>query len=295
MKPETERLLGTLEILARTPFIWETEKNGEMNLWNLMLSEGFIKETDLELVFNHWQNIERWGTPTSQIDGQYAPAREEREDNDWNEAIAKQRQRDYQQLQQFCQKNLQNLKAYHLRVDESVRYLPNFYISIIIGKTLKNNWICLAPIVEDLCLGIRPQTEKNTIAKSANQIDDSILSKIDSYLNKITPITIYGYYDGGYNQTHQHQIVQGISTNNIDAIALALQTSGMVTWELTQVEYAGNYNNSRKLSQFMNQCLQDRTYCQISFWDYGYSYEFGRTPANDWIGTKFSTEFDYNP
>lgn len=42
-------------------------------------------------------------------------------------------------------------------------------------------------------------------------------------------------------------------------------------------------------------CLQDRTYCQISFWDRGYSYEFGKTPTNDWIGTKFESEFEYNP
>ncbi|MFN6564415.1 MAG: hypothetical protein RMY28_032115 [Nostoc sp. ChiSLP01] len=51
------------------------------------------------------------------------------------------------------------------------------------------------------------------------------------------------------------------------------------------IEYADNgYNSSRKLSQFINQCLQHRTYYSISFGDVGYSYEIGQTPAGDWIG-----------
>lgn len=298
MKPETERLLGTLELIAHNTFVWETEKQGEFNLWNLIISAGFVKETDIELVFEHWQNIELWGTPTSQIEGEYAPYREERKDDDWNESIANERQEYYQKLHILCKENLKNLKAYHLQFDKFFRYHPDFYVLMIVGETVNNNWICLAPTVKDLCFSRRDYTpftlrdeaspcvplgRDNNYSKTRDKIDDSVLSDIDSILNKISPITIYDYYHGGYNQTHQHQIVKGIATNKTDAIAIALQTSGMVVWELTQVEYAGNYNNnSHKLSQFMNQCLQDRTYCQISFWDRGYSYEFGKTPINDW-------------
>ena len=49
MKLETEKLLGTLEILARRPFFWDTEKWVNFNVWNLMRSEGCVNLTDVEV------------------------------------------------------------------------------------------------------------------------------------------------------------------------------------------------------------------------------------------------------
>lgn len=53
MKLETEKLLGTLEILARRPFFWDTEKWGNFNVWNLMRSEGCVNLTDVEVAIAH--------------------------------------------------------------------------------------------------------------------------------------------------------------------------------------------------------------------------------------------------
>ncbi|MHC5672573.1 MAG: hypothetical protein ACYTXL_11320 [Nostoc sp.] len=53
----------------------------------------------------------------------------------------------------------------------------------------------------------------------------------------------------------------------------------MVFLEKRTVEYADNSDNSRKLSQFMNQCLHNRTYYNISFWDLDY-YLRSRTNAS---------------
>ncbi len=302
MKPETEQLLGTLEILGSyNDFLWETEKQGEFNPWNLMKSQGFVKQTDLELVFEHWQNIENWGTPTDQkSDGyEYAPSRthdeyNDRNDEDWNDEIAQQRQQYYQQLQKICQENLEIIEAYSLEVTNSEWEWerPYFYVSIIVGKTTNHNWICLAPIVEDLCL-----YDRNTSSydQSSDNIQDDTLSNIESIVDRLTPITLYDYWYGGYNQTHQHQIVTGRGETKEEAISIALQNSGMLTWQLTQIEYADDYNHSQRLSQFMNQCLENRTQIKVSFWDIGYSYEVGCTPANDWIGIYSYAEFEYNP
>lgn len=70
MKLETEQLLGTLEVLNHETFLWETETQGKFNIWRLMISEGFVSLTDVEIALEHWQNIERWGTPTNQKDCQ---------------------------------------------------------------------------------------------------------------------------------------------------------------------------------------------------------------------------------
>ncbi|MEH2372758.1 hypothetical protein [Nostoc sp.] len=84
----------------------------------------------------------------------------------------------------------------------------------------------------------------------------------------------------------------------------------MVFLEKRTIEYADGRYNSRKLSQFMNQCLANRTYYNISFWDLDYTYEVGQTPAGDWLGvrcllyetlcerravTPSQGEFEYNP
>lgn len=295
MKSETEQLLGTLEILSHRTFIWETGKQGEFNLWNLMLSQGFVSETDLDLSIAHWQNIEIWGKPTDQKTNgyEYAPYREEREDDDWNDEIAKQRKAYYQELSKLCQEKLQNLQAHTLQTYTSGWEWghPNFYVSIVIGKTSNNNWICLAPIIQDLCF-----YEQNISSyKSTESIEDSTIEEINSILNKLTPITLYDYYYGGYNMTHQHQIVKGAGATKEKAIASALQESGMVVWKNTEVNIIGNSNNEDKLNQFMNECLQDRTYCRISFWDVGCSFDFGKTPVDDWIGIRSEAEFEYNP
>lgn len=45
----------------------------------------------------------------------------------------------------------------------------------------------------------------------------------------------------------------------------------------------------------MNECLNHRTAYSLSFWDIGYTYEVGQTPAGDWIGVWTQSEFEYNP
>lgn len=97
MQPETEQILAIIEVMISLSFCWGTEKQGEFNPWNMMTSEGFVSLTDLELAFKHWQNVERWGTPTDQNTFcEYAPPRSERMDDSWNEAIAIERQGYYQ-------------------------------------------------------------------------------------------------------------------------------------------------------------------------------------------------------
>ena len=291
MQTETEKLLGTLEILSDRAFVWETEKEEELNLWHFILSQVSVKETDLDLVIKHWQNIEIWGTPTDQkADGyEYAPYREERKDDDWNDDLAKERQKYYRELQKICQKNFKNLQAYILLTSSSEWGQLNFYISIIVAQTGNNNWICLAPVVEDLCCSRKNMSKDRFI----ENIQDIQIDTIDSILNKLTPITLYDYYYGGYNQTHQHQIIKGVGTTKEKAIALALQESGMIVWQTEPAKHYGK--NSDLLNKFMNQCLQDRACFRISFWGVCYIFDLGKTPVNDWIGIKNKVEFEYNP
>ena len=306
MHLETEQLLGTLEILCSNSVVWETTTQGEFNLWNLMISEGFVHLTDIELAFKHWQKIEEWGTPTNQeaSDYEYAPPRSEREDNTWNESIANERLSYYQQLQQLVKKHLQNIQAYNLSVPKAAHQYfewehPYFSVSIVVGETSDRHYFCLAPTVPDqVSYNRRSQNQPSTqivSEESPSQATQTLITEAKILLDKLTPITNYGYYHGGYNYTYQHQIVAALAKTKTTAIELALQTATMVFFKKRTIEYADGRYNSRKLSQFMNKCLRDRTYYSISFWDIGYTYEVGQTPAEDWLGVRSTSEFEYNP
>ena len=295
MNPTTTKLLATLEILnSGKTFFWDATQ-GEFNLWNLMINQGFVSPTDIELVFEHWQNIETWGTPTNQAlnDYEYAPPRAERKENDWNEEIENQRREYYQELQQLLKTNLYSIQAYNLRVPTTDNYFewdhPDFSVSIIVGETKDNRWFCVAPTVPNQ---VNYSRNKQTLKNQPIQAPDA---EIQTILTNLTPIENYGYYYGGYRETYQHRIVSAMGESKEEIIAIALQSANMVTVESVNVEYSSNYSNSRKLTQFMNKCLRSPTEYNIGFWDIGYTYEVGQTPAGDWIGITSRCEFEYNP
>jgi hypothetical protein len=305
MKPETEQLLGTLEVLSQynccQPLFWETATQGEFSLWNLLISQGFVSQTDVELAFEHWQNIERWGTPTDQTlnDYEYAPPRSDRKHDDWNEAITTQRQEIYDRLRELLNAYLPNQQAYKLSVPKAFPRgeNPAFCVSIVVGEMVNGQWLCLAPTVPDQVSFNRRQPNQVTapaISVDTLQVNAEVANQLSSLLNKLQPIKIYGYYHGGYNYSYEHRIVGAIALTQISAIECALQAAEMLVLRKPAVE-SQDVSSSREISKFMNRCLRDRTIYSLSFWDIGYTYEFGQTPANDWIGIRSSSKFKYNP
>ncbi|NEP80474.1 MAG: hypothetical protein F6K39_21275 [Okeania sp. SIO3B3] len=332
MKLETEKLLGTLEVLVINPFFWDTEKRGNFNVWNLMIFEGCVNLTDVEVAIAHWQDVERWGTPTNQIedDFEYAPFRDERDDDEdededvWNDEIEAFRVERYQQLLTLLKAELIDIQAFRLTTIEHLeRRYPYFYFHILIGKTEDGDWFCFSPIIPDqvsdpdhhsdrfaenedwFCFlptipnqeGDRPldplktgSTETNSLNSKASDLQ----SKIDAILSELPPITIYGYYGGGYDYTYGHKIVYATASNKILAVEKALQAAQMLKVENRYIEFRSN-EYSRKLSQFFHTQLQQPKTYSLSFWDIGYIYQVAETPTGDWLGVRKMVEFDYNP
>jgi hypothetical protein len=292
MKPQTEQLLATLEVLTESPIYWETETQGEFSFWNLLNITCSVKETDLELAFEQWQKMEAWGTPTDmhRDDCEYAPTRSEREDegdsDDWNDEIASERKNLYKQLQQLLSTTLSNLKSYKLSHTGSY-HGSSFYISIVVGKMVDDRWLCLVPTIPNQ---VNDYEHQDVMSKIYPIFSENI-SNIHEIVNRLTPLKMYGYYHGAYNYTYQHQIHQAIAPTKDSAIELALQLAGAVTISNPTIEY----KDDNRISEFMNKCLSDRTRYTMSFWDVGYIYEIAKTPDNDWIGIRSSVEFEYNP
>ena len=295
MNSQTEQLLGTLEVLAqagrRAPIFWNTKVSGKFNIWNLLKFEGLVRETDLELVFQHWQKMEEWGTPTDmqRDDCEYAPYRSEREDEDdeyeedWNESIEIERHSLYQQLQQLLTTNFTNLQSYKI---SSLGH-SSFYISIIVAQTVDGRWLCITPTIPDQVI----RDEELDDRSKTHEIDFTIVPDISTILAQLKPLKMYGYYHGGYNYYYQHQILQTIAPTKELAIEQALQAVNSISITPINIEYKDDAN----ISKFMNKCLSDRTRYTVSFWEVGYIYELARTEDFDWMGVRSSIEFEYNP
>ncbi len=294
MKPQTEQLLATLEVLAGSPIYWETETQGELSFWKLLNITCSVKETDLELAFEHWQKMEAWGTPTDmqKDDCEYAPTRSEREDegednsDDWNDEIAIERNDLYDRLQQLLSINLTNVRAYKLSHNGSYNS-SSFNISIVIGQMLDGKWLCLSPTIPNQVA----DREHRSTASKIEPIFSENRSDIHEIVNRLTPLKMYGYYHGGYNYTYQHRIHQAIGLTKDSAIELALQLAEAVAISHPTIEY----KDDNRISEFMNKCTSDRTRYTMSFWDVGCTYEIAKTLDNDWIGIRSSVEFEYNP
>jgi hypothetical protein len=305
MHPNTEQLFGTIEVLCQheyTPFLWNTETKGEFDVWNLLASEGFVKTTDPELVLTHWQNIEQWGAPTDLTDYEYAPLRSERKDNDWNDAIALERKALYQQLQQRLNLHLTELQAYTLAIPGARHFdwdHPNFFVSIIVGKTSNHQWLCLAPTVPDQ-MGLQKRshavadrTPEITNLRDGQTINSDICKTLP-ILSQLKPLRMCGYHHGGYNYKYNHQIVQSVAEDKNQAIAQALNEAQMVIRSQADLPVPNNPNN-KNVIQFIDRNLGDRHCVSISFWDLHYAYEIGQTSSGDWVGVRFFAEFEYNP
>ena len=167
-----------------------------------MIFESFVNLTDLDLAFAHWQNIEEWGTPTNQAenDYEYAPTRSERKNNNWNEAITKERKNYYQQLLQIVKNNLKDLQAYKLSIPKTRQQnfefggQFDFSVSIVVAQTPNNHWLCLTPTVPDQVNYYNRQ--KKNPAKEPTIIysvelgseTEQVIAEIQFILDKITPI-----------------------------------------------------------------------------------------------------------
>ncbi|NES71699.1 MAG: hypothetical protein F6K24_44110, partial [Okeania sp. SIO2D1] len=120
--------------------------------------------------------------------------------------------------------------------------------------------------------------------------------KIDHILSEIPPITLYGYYGGGYDYTYAHQIVYAIADSKILAVEKALQAAQMLRVEDSDLKFSSDEcEDSRKLCQFFIAKLGDQKIYSLSFWDIGYIFEVAETPTGDWLGVRKMVEFDYNP
>ena len=313
MNSETEKLLGTLEFYNHgRMLVWEKSIKGSFNIWKLLISEGFVRESEPDKAIKHWLQTEFWGTITNQKynDIQYAPLRRERENDDWNNYIRQEKINYYQALLYLLKQSLQNLQAYVIEGfhnSDACGIRVRFEHYIILGQTQSKDWVCLTPTMVDQVWDYRDSDSDYTdipsltACRSENTDTQDIVEKINKIILRIKPRKIYGHYFGGYYYSYYHQLFCASSSSKYESIELALKSSSMLNMSGLFLFYKDCYEDSklckdiRRIGRFMNRYLKNRKRFTLSFWDVGCGYDIGCTSTGDWIGFKYEYNFEYNP
>ncbi|BAY61089.1 hypothetical protein NIES22_11500 [Calothrix brevissima NIES-22] len=314
MNLETAKILGTLEVLidkrlefrlhynhhsSLEPFVWDIQEKGDFSLLNLGRDRKWITLTDIDVAVKNWQALERRGylNPDDYPD-------------DYEDVIAPEladaRAEIYEELADAISENLQNIEVFKFS------RIPMYSFYVVLGQDQENNWFCFSQTVARETklrgeikysnlpdLTMQPSLDRNTA---------KLKDKFQQIINTLEPITIYGYYGGGYDYRFPHYLVQAISNSREQAILIALQQAGMLdigkfhkfdvealsgNWD--ENEIAEFYPQYDKINQFLTQKLSDIQMLRCSFWNRECIYVLGTTKAEDIAGIYIESEFDFNP
>ncbi|BAZ11926.1 hypothetical protein NIES4071_37540 [Calothrix sp. NIES-4071] len=325
MDIQTEQLLGTIEVLLEErlicrlpcnetsewkPFVWDSDEKGELNTISLLKIEGWIKPTDIEIAIQNWQDIEQSGVPTPYDD--YAEDRFD--DDDYQDRAAPEfvnRKVIYQQLADYITANLKNLQVYQLSSDSV------YSCFAIVGEIEEDNWICITstvpqetPNFEDIL--VVEDKDESVFGILHNESKSTIVSQIKKILSSLTPVKIYGFYDGAYEHTYQHQILYQVASTEEQVFEKALTLSKFLDInkfktfypdpeEYIFTDYAGReegaewYSQYQRLNEFLKNNFTQLMVYKFNFWKYTHVFVIGQSSGNDWVGLRLKSEFDYNP
>lgn len=318
MNPQTEQLLGTLEVITEAgiglrlpntdtaylvPFVWDVTQKGEFNFINFGLDERWITRTDIEIAIEGWQSVERKGHLNKDDDPDYY-------DDDVifiSPEIAEERAKIYQILKGNIQKNLHNIEV--LKFSLYLRYYSFF---VVLGETQDNTWFAFS---ETVAREIELE-EEITVSPSSDLIvnDDfsshslNLKNEFQNIINQLKPISVIGYYGGGYDYRFNHHLVQGVASSKEKALLIALQQAGMLNmvnfhkfnisaleWRYDKNEMAEITPKYQRINNFFNQNLSKSKMIRCSFWNYDHIYVIGQTISKDFAGVSMESEFNFNP
>ncbi|MBW4532381.1 MAG: hypothetical protein KME09_00410 [Pleurocapsa minor HA4230-MV1] len=314
MHPETEQRLATLEVILQKniryylpchenganlqPYVWNTNIQDKFTSLNLITSEGWIKETDPEVIFTNWLWSEQNGL-ASQIIYLY---KKDKANILLDEITKNTRYQHYYNLLSLLIDNLENLKAFNISCND------NYSLSLVVGKIPdRQRWICLSTTVPQET----PEFIKDLIQCSplieevSSDLKIENLSKVETQINDILmqldTINIYGYYDGGYCHTHKFKVICTSEITQEAAVNKALLSSGLVeiyNFEKFTIQGRGGWgfdNYEESLTKFLNAVFPDLLLYRFCFWDYEHLYLLGKTGDRDFVGVALHSQFTYNP
>jgi hypothetical protein len=301
-----------------TPWFWDNTNDGAFNLLALAQREGWMQWTDSEVAIETWQFSEQRGLA--------APGILENdpsciEDDDANillsEADRDRRAQVYDDLLAWFNQNLQKQQTFLMRCSSDYTWV------VVVGQQANGRWLAIAPTVpnETPCYVTDSNSHdenrddyRDIIIKSkvepriAEPLSDSTLAAL---LEQLPGIKIYGWYDGGYNITHNYQLHTAVADSQEEAIADIFLRSGFLEQYHFQTLAPGEqlYDGSDKTSKiaidrfagfnrFLSEVMPEiQLYC-FCFWDREFLYfvtDEQLYSMGDRVGFSLRSQFTYNP
>lgn len=276
------------------PFSWDAAAQGEFSSLSLMRAAGFCQEMTLAEMFEAWQNPEQVGA----VGGEswLLPERDPAQILLSPETQASHQAVDTELLS-LLESRLQNLSGLKFGCDECYAFV------LLIGQ-LGESWIAIGPTVP-VATDRRPETSPLSLTPLAAQPESAALPdatamlqlQIQALLTRRGSAQIYGYYGGGYNQTHEYRLVQATGQTEAEAVQLLMQATGLL--RLSQFEAFGPSANAAQFEPLaeMLRVAKAQVY-QFSFWDWEQIYllgEAGEAAPGSRIGVVLRSRFTYNP
>lgn len=277
------------------PFSWDEAAQGELNSLTLLQAEGWCSELTVSEALLAWQQPEQvgavggetWlipaGDPAQILPNPTRPAEHQALDAE---------------LLHLLESRLQNLQAIRLSCD------PNYALVLLVGQladAAEPAWIGIAPTVPLATELTTPASPLNLtplpLVASSTPDDLSMLQlQIQALLTRRGSVRLYGYYGGGYNQTHEYRLVQATGQSQAEALQALMQATGLL--QISQFEGFQPSSDAESLQPIERilQPLQPRVY-QFSFWDWEQIYVIAELPesAGNWLGVRLRSRFTYNP
>ncbi len=318
MKPETEQLLGTLEVLNEPlkdfdetlygcyqTFFWDISAKGDFNIWNLMNFEEFIQPTTPETVIDSWLKEEQ--THSIAPYDNYSLDEPDPETL-LDDATKARRTEKYQSLLQLLNSNLQHLEGFTIgfyKFEYQRRY-PCF--CGLIGKTADESWIAILPTVPQrhsfphwISHSPLEETAVQPIGENALRLQFSI----EEILKELNTLKLAICYGAGYGYTYDYQLFCAVSSTKDSAFTQAMLEAKIL--ELNKFEdflpdyYQYNYTDDgrRKNQQILNKFFKQnfsiiRVY-RLGLYDTDYTYVLGQVADTHWLGVTVSRYYQYNP
>ncbi|MDM9584588.1 nuclease A inhibitor family protein [Nostoc sp. GT001] len=312
MQPETEQILGTLEVIIEpnsnfnlpghedggyiSPFVWEVSEYGEFNILKLSIIKDWLKLTDVDKTIAGWQEMEYLS-----IFNNFGFEKDEK-NNRSNKIKA---------LFEILSDKLQDLESFDLKV--SCYLSPNTSIGIIVGKTIDSDWICVCPtIYKETEISqqqiFRSEQLQSISTKPLNENTLTLVSEIKAITLELGTIHLEGDFGGGYYYSYEHQIVYAAAETKERAIEITLQASGMLEIskfhnfypdkQYFQNENSGSetkYLKYQQVNKFLASTFPEVMMYRFSFLTEENIYIIGKVLGGDWAGLYLESEFVYNP
>lgn len=277
------------------PFVWDSSEQGDFTAVKLVQANGWLHPISLETVLTHWRIPEQIGAVNGDIT--LVPSHD-RAKILLNSAQQEARAAIYQQIWNLIEAQAQNLQAFQLSSE------TDYVLTFLLGQITDQTWMGLAPVVPIATAPtpspIQPPAQEPQPDAALREADSPLLAEIQTLLDRLGVVQIYGYYGGGYDQTHPYYLVPTVGQSADQVLEQIMQQTGLLSLrpfeslQPTLPDAPSWTTRFERLTQFLQQLSQMQIY-QFSFWNQEQVYLVGMAAPGCWGGLHLRSQFIYNP